>query len=145
VWKITAELHISACAKLPVLTCCTHPITETDVFRATGGPVLGVIDFVNNSQTAQTGYGLLDKGGRMVQVGVMGGELNLSLVGNIFKAATVMGNNTGNLEHFHRVLELAKQGKLLPVPVEPVPWDKADEAIQRLRAGKLHGRLVLVK
>ncbi|KPI41843.1 NAD-dependent alcohol dehydrogenase [Cyphellophora attinorum] len=125
--------------------CGSGPELSQQILEATGGPVLGVIDFVNNSQTAQTGYSLLDKGGRMVQVGVMGGELNLSLVGNIFKAATVMGNNTGNLEHFHRVLELAKQGKLLPVPVEPVPWDKADEAIQRLRAGKLHGRLVLVK
>ena len=121
------------------------PELSKQILNATGGPVLGVIDFVNNSQTAQTGYGLLDKGGRMVQVGVMGGELNISLVGNIFKAATIMGNNTGNLEHFHKVVDMAKAGKLLPVPIEAVPWDKADDAIQRLKAGKLHGRLVLVK
>ena len=123
----------------------TGPELSKQILEATGGPVLGVIDFVNNSQTAQTCFGLLDKGGRMVQVGVMGGELNLSNVGNIFKAATVMGNNTGNLDHLHKVVELAKEGKLLPVPVEPVPWEQADEAIQRLKAGKLHGRLVLVK
>lgn len=121
------------------------PELSKKVLEATGGPVLGVIDFVNNTQTAQTSYGLLDKGGRMVQVGVMGGELNISNVGNIFKAATIMGNNTGNLEHLRQVVELAKAGKLLPVPVEHVPWHQADNAIQRLRAGNLHGRLVLVR
>jgi alcohol dehydrogenase, propanol-preferring len=67
-----------------------------EVLAAVGGPVLAVLDFVNSSITAQLALGVLAKGGKMVQVGVMGGELNLSLVGLIFKAATIISNNTGN-------------------------------------------------
>lgn len=116
-----------------------------EILAATGGPVLGVADFVNNSETATMAYTILIKGGKIVQVGVMGGELKLSLVGNIFKAATIMGNNTGNLDALHKVVDLAKTGKLLPVPVQPVPWDDADQSIQRIKEGKVAGRQILVR
>lgn len=116
-----------------------------DILEATGGPVLGVVDFVNNSETATMAYGITAKGGKMVQVGVMGGELKLSLVGNIFKAVTIMGNNTGNLASLHKVVELANEGKLLPVPVQPIPWDDADQSIQRIKDGKVAGRQILVR
>lgn len=115
------------------------------ILSATGGPVLGVIDFVNNSQTAATAYAVTNKGAKLVQVGVMGGELHLSLVGNIFKAVTIMGNNTGNLAALHSVVNLAKSGKLLPVPVKDVPWDDADKALNQLREGNVTGRLILVR
>lgn len=123
----------------------TGPELTQDILSATGGPVLGVIDFVNNSQTSAMAYAILNKGGKLVQVGVMGGELKLSLVGNIFKAVTIMGNNTGNLAHLHQVVELAKSGKLLPVPVQTVSWDDANGAMQRMRDGKVAGRQVLVR
>jgi len=123
----------------------TGPELTQDILSATDGPVLGVIDFVNNSQTSATAYNLLQKGGKLVQVGVMGGELNLSLVGNIFKAATITGNNTGSLAHLHSVVELAKSGKLLPVPVQRVPWNDASQTLQRLKDGNVTGRLILVR
>ena len=116
---------------------------QDDVLAATGGPVLGVIDFVNNSKTASLALAILNKGGRMVQVGVMGGELNLSLVGLIFKAATIMGNNTGTPAHLSEVASFAREGKLLPIPITKLPWDDANSAIMRLRDGQITGRLVL--
>ena len=114
-----------------------------EVLSAAGGPVLGTIDFVNGSKTSALAYGVLAKGGKMVQVGVMGGELNLSLVGMIFKAPTIMGNNTGNLADLREVSKLAQEGKLAPIPITVVPKDEAHDALMRLKDGKVIGRIVL--
>lgn len=81
----------------------------------------------------------------MAQVGLMGGELQLSLVGLIGKALTITGTNTGNLSHFREILSLAKSGKLVPPPIKTMPWDQAADAMTLLRDSKVTGRLVLVK
>lgn len=114
-----------------------------EIQEAAGAPVLGTIDFVGNTQTAALAFEVLAKGGKMVQVGIMGGELNLSLVGMIFKAPTIMANYTGNPGHLREVADLAKQGKLLPIPVTTIPVDEANSALARIREGKVTGRLVL--
>jgi propanol-preferring alcohol dehydrogenase len=44
---------------------------------AAGAPVLGTIDFVGSTQTAALTFEVLAKGGKMVQVGIMGGELKI--------------------------------------------------------------------
>lgn len=116
------------------------------ILAATGGPVLAVIDFVNSSSTAKmVNNGLLAKGAHWVQVGVMGGSVELSLVANIFRGLTISSNITGNLNHFRTVTELARDGKLGPVPVQEMPWDSVNEAMELLRKGKAKGRIVLVK
>lgn len=114
-----------------------------DVLSAAGGPVLAVIDFVNGSATAALAFGVLAKGGKMVQVGVMGGQLELPLIALIFKAVTLMGNNTGNVSHLKEVSQLAQEGKLAPIPITVVPIDEAHDALMRLRDGKVTGRIVL--
>lgn len=137
------EAAIKSGAKAAVDGAGEDPAKE--VLAAAGGPILAMIDFVNSSTTAQLAFGLLAKGGKMVQVGVMGGELNLSLVGLIFKAATIMGNNTGNLAHLQEVASLARDGKLAPIPITTMPWDEGNNALKRLQDGKVTGRLVLTK
>jgi alcohol dehydrogenase, propanol-preferring len=113
------------------------------VVKAAGGPVLAVIDFVNGSTTAKAALDALAKGGKMVQVGVFGGELTLSLIGLIFRAATISGSNTGNLADLREVARLARNGRLAPIPVTTLPKDQANAALMRLRDGKVTGRLVL--
>ncbi len=113
------------------------------IVKAAGGPVLGVIDFVNGSATARFALDTLAKGGRMVQVGVFGGELTLSLIGLIFRASAIMGSNTGSVADLHEVARLARAGKLAPLPVTRVARDDANEALMRLRDGRVTGRLVL--
>lgn len=115
------------------------------ILAATGGPVIAVIDFVNNSHTATMVNGLVAKGAKWVQVGVMGGSMEVSLVGNIFKGLTIYSNITGNLEELRTLVDMAKQGKLGPVPVQEMPWDSVNEAMALLKAGKVSGRVVLVK
>jgi alcohol dehydrogenase, propanol-preferring len=105
---------VKAGAKVAVDGAGNDPAKE--VKAAAGGPVQAVLDFVNSSTTAQPALGMLAKGGKMVQVGVMGGELKPSLVGLIFKAVTIMGNNTGTPAQLHEVARLAQDGKLAPSP-----------------------------
>ncbi|HEY1411224.1 MAG TPA: zinc-binding dehydrogenase, partial [Rhodopila sp.] len=113
------------------------------IIEASGGPVYAAIDFVNGSTTARAALDALTKGGRMVQVGVFGGELTLSLVGLIFKATTIMGNNTGSLGDLEDVARLARDGKLAPIPITTLPKREANAALMRLRDGQVTGRPVL--
>lgn len=123
--------------------CGNGEEVKRKVVEMAGKPILGTIDFVNGSSTAQLAYDVLTRGGKMVQVGIMGGELSVSLVGFIFKAATISGNMTGSLQHLREVTQLAREGKLAPIPVTEVPWDEANNALMRLRDGKVTGRLIL--
>ena len=114
------------------------------VIEAAGEAVFGAIDFVNIDATAQIAWGSLNKGGKMVAVGIMGGELNLSLTAMIFTSRTIMGNIVGNPQHMREVMALAKTGKLQPLPVTKVPWDEANDAMGRLNRGEVVGRLILI-
>ncbi len=121
----------------------TLPDVPQAILAAAGGPVMAVLDFVNGSTTAQWAMASLAKGGRMIQVGVFGGELTLSLIGLIFKASAVMGSNTGNPADLREVARMARDGRLAPMPVTTLPRDEANAALMRLRDGQVTGRLVL--
>jgi alcohol dehydrogenase/propanol-preferring alcohol dehydrogenase len=113
------------------------------IIEAAGGPVKGVIDFVNIDQTARFGLDALVKGGKLVLIGVAGGDLTLSLAAMVFKALTIQGSYTGSLQDLHDVIGLARSGRLKPIPVTRLPRDSANEALHRLHEGQVTGRLVL--
>ena len=115
------------------------------IMEAAGGPVLAVIDFVNNPKTAPIAMAILGKGSKWIFVGVMGGSMELPLVVPIFKAINIQGNLTGEAHHLREVTQLARDGKLPPIPITKMPWDKANEAMELLRNGNVTGRLILVK
>lgn len=122
------------------------PDAAKKLLEATGGPVIAVIDFVNSAGTAgMINGGLIAKGAKWVQVGVIGGSLEVSLVANIFRGLTIFSNITGNLEHMQTVTDMAKEGKLNPIPVQKMAWDEVNEAMDILRQGKATGRIILVK
>lgn len=109
----------------------------------TGGPVVAALDFVNASATATTGLELLKKGGTLVLVGVAGGQLVLSLASMVFRPRSIRGSVTGNPQDLRDVVALAQSGKLKPIPVETLPKDQANTALQMLGEGRVKGRLVL--
>jgi propanol-preferring alcohol dehydrogenase len=113
------------------------------VLQATGGPVKAAIDFVNASSTAQLGLDCLAKGGKLVLVGVAGGELVISLAGLIFKPRTVQGSATGNPQDLRDVVALANAGKLKPIPLTILPKDQANAALTMLHDGQVRGRIIL--
>lgn len=113
------------------------------VLDAAGGPVMAAMDFVNIPSTVKMALECLGKNGKLVLIGVGGGELPLSLAGMIFRPCQIIGSATGSLQDLIDVVELAKSGKLQPVPVTTVPKDQAFEAMMRLKAGTVTGRIVL--
>ncbi|MBV9756783.1 MAG: alcohol dehydrogenase catalytic domain-containing protein, partial [Alphaproteobacteria bacterium] len=113
------------------------------IMQACGGPVLAVIDLVNGSATARFGFDALRKGGKLVQVGLFGGELMLPLPIMPIRALTVQGSYVGTLKDLRELVSLAQKGELKPLPVATVPQSQANDALMRLRDGKVTGRLVL--
>jgi propanol-preferring alcohol dehydrogenase len=113
------------------------------IMEAAGGPVPAVIDLVNGTATARFAYGALDKGGKLIQVGLFGGELTLALPVMAMRALTVQGSYVGNPKELRELVRLAQAGDLEALPVATIPQSQANEALNRLRDGKVTGRLVL--
>ena len=105
--------------------------------------MLAVIDLVNGTQTARFAFGALQKGGKLIQVGLFGGELTLPLPVMAMRALTIHGSYVGNPKELRELIELAQDGSLEALPVATIPQNQADEALMRLKDGKVTGRLVL--
>jgi len=117
-------------------------VVET-IVGAAGGPLQAAIDFVNINQTVSVALECLGKSGKLVLVGVGGGEYSLSLAGMIFRPRSIIGTITGSRQDLRDVVALAQSGKLEPVPLTRIPKDEANGALDLLKSGKIIGRIVL--
>jgi len=108
-----------------------------------GGPVEAIIDLVNGTQTARFAFDALTKGGTLVQVGLFGGEATLPLPLMAMRALTVRGSYVGNPKELRALVALAQGGAVPGIPITREPLRNADSALQRLREGKVTGRIVL--
>jgi alcohol dehydrogenase/propanol-preferring alcohol dehydrogenase len=113
------------------------------IIAAAGGPVLAVIDLVNGTATARFAFDALRKGGKLIQVGLFGGELTIPLPYMPIRALTVQGSYVGNPKELRALVKLAQDGELPALPVATVPQSQAFEALMRLRDGRVNGRIVL--
>jgi alcohol dehydrogenase, propanol-preferring len=113
------------------------------VLDAAGGPVLGIVDMVNGSATARFSYDALRKGGKLIMVGLFGGELTVALPVMMMRMLTLQGSFVGTPKDLRELLDLAQRGQLKPLPVSTVPQSQANDALMRLRDGKVTGRIVL--
>ena len=113
------------------------------IIAACDGPVRGVIDMVNGTSTARFAFDALRKGGRMVQVGLFGGDITVSLPPIAIRELTIGGSYVGNPKQLRELVALANGGSLAALPVETVPMAQATAALMRLRDGRVAGRLVL--
>jgi alcohol dehydrogenase/propanol-preferring alcohol dehydrogenase len=143
-------VDISAEKREAALKAGAHKVVDGDgegvtrrIIESAGGPVLAVIDLVNGTRTARFAFDALRKGGRLVQVGLFGGELTLPLPLMAIRALTVQGSYVGNPKELRELVRLAQEGTLPALPVATVPHRDANEALMRLRDGKVTGRLVL--
>ena len=74
---------------------------------------------------------------------MFGGRLNMPLMTFPSQAITIQGNFVGNPKELRELVELAKAGKLKPIPVETRPKDQVTRTLMELRDGKVTGRVVL--
>jgi alcohol dehydrogenase/propanol-preferring alcohol dehydrogenase len=114
------------------------------VAAAVGGPILGVIDYVGASGTARLGFDLLAKGGKLVVVGLFGGELTVPLPPIPMRAVTIQGSYVGSLQELQDLMALINRAKVARIPIATRLQAEANAALEDLRAGKAVGRYVLV-
>lgn len=110
--------------------------------KLTGG-VWNVIDLVGSSQTVKLGADCLTKGGKLIVVGLFGGDITISTPTIPLKAMTLQGSYVGSLAELKELLNLVREKGLPSLPVATRPLTSADAALKDLRAGNVIGRLVL--
>ena len=113
------------------------------IVEACGGPAEAIIDLVNGTATAAFAFAALRKGGKLVQVGLFGGELSLPLPVMAMRALTVRGSYVGNPKELRELVALAQDERHAGMPITEMPQSQANEALMRLRDGKVTGRVVL--
>ena len=119
-----SEANLAAAHELGASVTVTADAQDLSgkVLAATGGPVDAVIDFVNNDQTASAAFDMLAKGGRMVQVGLFGGEVTIPTALLALKMLTIEGSFVGTLSELHEVVELASRAESLASRSSTQTW-----------------------
>ena len=115
------------------------PDTLTSI---TQGALYGVVDFVGSTETAELALGGLRKGGKLILVGLFGGEIKLSIASTILRAVTVRGSHLGSVAELQAVVALAREGKIKPIPIETRPLSEVSPTLDELKAGGIVGRVV---
>jgi D-arabinose 1-dehydrogenase-like Zn-dependent alcohol dehydrogenase len=111
--------------------------------RIAGGPLYGAVDLVGGSDTATLALAVLRKGGRLILVGLYGGEIPLSLVATIQSALMIQGSHLGSVDELKQVVLLARDGKLQPIPIQKRPLSGVSRTLDELKAGAVVGRVVV--
>ncbi|HUD88006.1 MAG TPA: alcohol dehydrogenase catalytic domain-containing protein [Xanthobacteraceae bacterium] len=120
----------------------SDPQARRAIMSATGG-VLAACDFVGSEKSLQFSTGVLARGGKVVVTGLLGGTFSIAAAMIAIKAMTIEGTLTGTLAEARELLELARSGKIAPIPTRDRPLSEAQAALDDLRAGRVVGRTVL--
>jgi len=115
---------------------------ERKLKELTAGALYGAVDFVGSTKTAQLALGVLRKGGKLILVGLFGGEIPLSIAGTILRAITVQGSHLGSVDELKTVVALARDGKIKPIPIQKRPLSDVSRTLDELKAGSVVGRVV---
>lgn len=110
--------------------------------QVTGGALYGAVDFVGSADTAQLILGVLRKGGKLILVGLFGGEIPLSIGGTILRAITIRGSHLGSVEELKTVVSLARDGKIKQIPIQKRALSQVSRTLDELKAGTVVGRVV---
>ena len=117
-------------------------VTE-QILQTANSNCAAVLDFVGADKTVELGVNLPRKGGKLVIVGLHGGELHYPIPYFITKAISIIGTYTGSLADLKELIEFANKHELLNLPVDVVPLQEANAALHQLADGKVEGRIVL--
>lgn len=110
--------------------------------QLTGGALYGAVDFVGASATANLALSALRKGGKLILVGLFGGEITVSIAGTILRAITIQGSHVGSVDELTAVVALARDGIIKPIPIETRPLAAVSRTLDELKAGSVIGRVV---
>ena len=108
-----------------------------------GGPIYGAVDLVASADTANLSLAVLRKGGKLIVVGLYGGEITISLVVLVQRALMLQGSNVGTVAELKELVALARAGKLKPIPIEKRSLADVSRTLDQLKAGEIRGRVVI--
>jgi len=115
-----------------------------EIIEATKGGAWAVIDLVGASRTVQLGVDSLVKGGKIIVVGLFGGDITVPTPSLPLRAMTIQGSYVGSLTEMAELLDLVRRKGAPDLPVATRPLAAVNDALNDLKAGKVIGRLVLM-
>ena len=113
------------------------------IIKLTNGGAWAVIDYVGASKTVQLGVDSITKGGRVIVVGLFGGDITVSTPFFPLRAMAIQGSYVGSLPEMKELLDLVRAKGLPPVPLKTRRLEEVGGVLDELRAGKVVGRVVL--
>jgi 2-desacetyl-2-hydroxyethyl bacteriochlorophyllide A dehydrogenase len=119
------------------------PDAAKQITDAANGGVWAILDFVGSSSTIRRGIDTLTKGGKLIVVGLFGGEITIPTPYIPIKAMTLQGSYTGSLTELKELIDLVRTAPMPLVPVRRRALDQAYAALTDLKEGKVVGRTVL--
>lgn len=146
---VAVDVRAAACERAAELGAHeTVNASEQRVPRAVsaasdGRGASAVLDFVGTDETLEWGSNCLATGGELVLAGIGGGTTEFSwnpLVGSEVSYSTVQW---GSVDQLRDILAVARDGRL-DVRIETVGFDDLVDTFDRLEAGEIEGRAVLV-
>ena len=114
-----------------------------EIIEATKGGAWAVIDLVGASRTVQLGVDSLVKGGKVIVVGLFGGDIAVPTPSLPLRAMTIQGSYVGSLTEMAELLDLVRRKGAPDLPVATRPLAAVNDALNDLKAGKIIGRVVL--
>jgi D-arabinose 1-dehydrogenase-like Zn-dependent alcohol dehydrogenase len=119
------------------------PDAVAQIKAATNGGAWAVLDLVGASVTARLGVDSLIKGGKLIVVGLFGGDITLPLPFLPMRALTIQGSYVGSLTEMEELLDLVRRKGVPQMPLATRPLGDVNDVLNDLRAGKIVGRVVL--
>jgi alcohol dehydrogenase, propanol-preferring len=138
-----AKLEAALAAGAGAAVNSRAPDALMKILELSGGGADASIDFVGSEQTAPLAFHCVKTAGKVIMVGLFGGTLRLPLALIAMQAKTIEGSNVGSLANFRELIELARAGKVPPIPVSVRPAADATAVLEELRQGRILGRAVL--
>ena len=114
------------------------------LLKATGGGVMGAVDFVGAGASFAFGFNALAKAGKLVSVGLFGGSTPIAPAMISMKAVSLIGSYVGSLEEMRELMAIARSGGLPDLPVATRPLNQLNEALADLKQGRVRGRVVML-
>jgi D-arabinose 1-dehydrogenase-like Zn-dependent alcohol dehydrogenase len=138
-----AKLNAAKKAGVAAVVNSRDADVQEQMKKIAGGPIYGAVDLVGTAETARFCLGVLRKGGRLILVGLYGGEIPLSLVMTIQRALTIQGSHLGSIGELKQVVAFARARKLQPIPIQKRPLSEVSRTLDELKAGAVVGRVVV--
>jgi alcohol dehydrogenase len=120
-----------------------EPDIARRIVKENDGGFDAIVDFAGNDKSMGFAVSTVARGGKIVVSGLMGGNFSLPMVQWIYKRMTIEGFMVGTLNEARELMALARAGKIGATPMQEESMADVQTWIDRLRAGKVLGRVVL--